>query len=63
MHELIEKTKELQIRAWKKSLSDISIHTLQERVDTAEKDGHHSFSDFSDIDMLQWFLHRREHLK
>ncbi|CRH88654.1 putative site-specific recombinase [Chlamydia trachomatis] len=44
-------------------MSDISIHTLQERLDTAEKDGHHPFSDFNDIDMLQWYLHRREHLK
>ncbi|MBT2606034.1 tyrosine-type recombinase/integrase [Bacillus sp. ISL-53] len=63
MHELIRKTKELQSSAWKKSLSDMSIHTLQERLDTAERDGHHPFSDFNDIDMLQWFLHRREHLK
>ncbi|MEC0300631.1 tyrosine-type recombinase/integrase [Peribacillus frigoritolerans] len=63
MHELIRKTKELQSSAWKKSLSDISIHTLQERIDTAERDGHHPFSDFNDIDMLQWFLQRREHLK
>ncbi|MFE4898691.1 integrase, partial [Peribacillus butanolivorans] len=63
MHELIEKTKELQSSAWKKSLSDISIHTLQERLDTTEKNGHKPFSDFSDVDMLQWFLQRREHLK
>ncbi|NCT39641.1 tyrosine-type recombinase/integrase [Bacillus sp. EB93] len=62
MHELIEKTKGLQSSAWKKSLSDISIHSLQERLDTAEKDGQDPFSDFSDLDMLQWFLHRREHL-
>ncbi|MDW7617907.1 hypothetical protein SC499_25410 [Peribacillus simplex] len=47
----------------KKSLSDISIHTLQERVDTTEKNGQDPFSDFSDVDMLQWFLQRREHLK
>ncbi|WP_260288684.1 tyrosine-type recombinase/integrase [Peribacillus aracenensis] len=63
MHELIVKTKGLQSSAWKKSLSDISIHTLQERLDTAEKNGHDPFSNFSDVDMLQWFLHRREHLK
>ncbi|MDQ7861078.1 hypothetical protein RCO48_08690 [Peribacillus frigoritolerans] len=47
----------------KKSLSEISIHTLQERLDTAEKNGKDPFSDFSDVDMLQWYLHRREHLK
>ncbi|TKG99035.1 hypothetical protein FC682_25915 [Peribacillus simplex] len=62
-HKLIEKTKELQGGAWKKSLSEISIYTLQERLDTTEKNGHHPFSDFSDVDMLQWFLQRREHLK
>ncbi|TKH03382.1 hypothetical protein FC678_25145 [Peribacillus simplex] len=62
-HKLIEKTKELQGGAWKKSLSEISIYTLQERLDTKEKNGHHPFSDFSDVDMLQWFLQRREHLK
>ncbi|MGW6611817.1 hypothetical protein ACWF7H_29530, partial [Peribacillus butanolivorans] len=33
LHELIEKTKELQSSAWKKSLSEISIHSLQERLD------------------------------
>ncbi|MFB7642883.1 hypothetical protein [Peribacillus butanolivorans] len=63
MHELIEKTKELQSSAWKKSLSEISIHKLQERLDTTEKNGHNPFSDFSDVEMLQWFLQRREHLK
>jgi site-specific recombinase XerD len=63
MQELMGKTKELQSRAWKKSLSDISIHTLQERLDTTEKNGKEPFSDFSDLDMLQWFLQRREHLK
>ncbi|MFF2501078.1 tyrosine-type recombinase/integrase [Peribacillus sp. NPDC058075] len=63
MHELMGITKEVQSHAWKKSLSDISIHTLQERLDTAERDGHHPFSGFNDLDMLQWFLQRREHLK
>jgi site-specific recombinase XerD len=63
LHELMGKTKEIQSHAWKKSLSDISIHTLQERLDTTEKNGKEPFSDFSDLDMLQWFLQRREHLK
>ncbi|MBK5458027.1 tyrosine-type recombinase/integrase [Peribacillus sp. TH27] len=63
MHELIEKTKEIQSFAWKNSLSDISINTLQERLDATEKNGKDPFSDFSDVDMLQWFLQRREHLK
>ncbi|MES1042582.1 tyrosine-type recombinase/integrase [Peribacillus simplex] len=62
MHELIGKTKELQSPSWKKRLSDISIHTLQERLDTTEKNGQEPFFDFTDVDMLQWFLHRREHL-
>lgn len=46
MHELIEKTKELQNSTWKKSLSEISIHTLQERLDATEKNGQDPFSDF-----------------
>ncbi|MCK1995345.1 tyrosine-type recombinase/integrase [Peribacillus muralis] len=62
MYELVAKTKDLQIRAWKKNLSDISIHTLQERLDTSEKNGQDPFINFSDVDMLQWFLQRREHL-
>ncbi|WP_260398990.1 hypothetical protein [Peribacillus simplex] len=62
MHELIEKAKELQSSAWKKSLAGIYIHTLQERLDAIEKNGHDPFSDFSDAEILQWFLHRREHL-
>ena len=47
----------------KNSLSSISIPQLQERLDHAEKYGQVPFSDFSDVEMLQWFLHRREHLK
>lgn len=62
MHELIDKSKEIQSSAWKKNLSDISIHTLQERLDATEKNGKDPFSDFSDVDMLNWFLQRREHL-
>lgn len=63
MHELIEKTKELQSSAWKKNLLDTSIHTLQERLDSAEKNGQKPFSDFNDLEILQWYLHRREHLE
>ena len=62
MHELKENARELQRSTWKNSLSSISIPQLQERLDHAEKYGQVPFSDFSDVEMLQWFLHRREHL-
>lgn len=63
MHELIEKTKELQKSAWKNNLLDTSIHSLQERLDSAEKNGQRPFSDFNDVEIVQWYLHRREHLE
>lgn len=63
MHELIEKTKELQKNAWKNNLLSTSIHSLQARLDSAEKNGQRPFSDFNDIEIVQWYLHRREHLE
>lgn len=63
MHELIEKTKELQKNTWKNNLLDTSIHSLQERLDSAEKNGQNPFSDFSDVEIVKWYLHRREHLE
>ena len=62
MHELKENARELQRSTGKNSLSSISIPQLQERLDHAEKYGQVPFSDFSDVEILQWFLHRREHL-
>lgn len=61
--ELNVNTKDFHRSTWKNSLSNVSIHQLQERLDTAKKYGHVPFSDFSDVEMLQWFLHRREHLE
>lgn len=48
---------------WEKRLDDSRIlPVLQERIDEAEKDGRKPFSDFNDLEMLQWFLLKREHL-
>ncbi|MGN7402016.1 tyrosine-type recombinase/integrase [Cytobacillus praedii] len=63
MKEIITKNIEIQIGEWKKIISDSSdFPILQERVDFAEKSKKIPFSDFSDIDMMKWFLYRKEHL-
>ncbi|MCQ6282361.1 tyrosine-type recombinase/integrase [Bacillus sp. EB600] len=35
---------------------------LRERLDLAEKNQEKPFEDFSDVEMVQWFLYRKEHL-
>ena len=62
MHELKQNGQELHRSTWKNSLSAISIHQLQDRLDHAEKSGDVPFSDFNDVEMVHWFLQRREHL-
>ena len=48
---------------WEKRLDDSRIlPVLQERIDEAEKDGRELFSEFNDLEMLQWFLLKQEHL-
>jgi integrase/recombinase XerD len=63
MGELIESNKDLHIIDWKDQLikADIVL-ILQERLDQAEELDQQLFGDFSDVEMLQWFLHRKEHL-
>ena len=40
----------------------LPFHLLQERLDLAEKNQEKQFADFSDVEMIQWFLYRKEHL-
>ena len=63
MKNQIEIKKDLQVNEWKKKIIDISsLPLLQERLDLAEKDQKKPFMDFSDVEMIQWFLYRKEHL-
>ncbi|MGR5878851.1 hypothetical protein ACT7DO_01475 [Bacillus pacificus] len=63
MIDLILNNKNLQVSEWKKKIQDSSsIHLLQERLDLAEKNQEKRFADFSDVEMIQWFLYRKEHL-
>src|SRR3954466_5475972 len=63
MKNLIETKKDLQVSEWKNKIKDrSSLPLLQERLDLAEKDQKKPFMDFSDVEMIQWFLYRKEHL-
>ena len=59
----IEIKKDLQVSEWKNKIKDrSSLPLLQERLDLAEKNQKKPFMDFSDVEMIQWFLYRKEHL-
>ena len=63
MKNLIEIKKDLQVSEWKNNIKDSSsLPLLQERLDLAEKNQKKPFTDFSDVEMIQWFLYRKEHL-
>src|SRR3954471_2579850 len=63
MKNLIEMKKDLQVSEWKNRIKDrSSLPVLQERLDLAEKNQKKPFVDFSDVEMIQWFLYRKEHL-
>lgn len=63
MNELILINKSLQVSDWKRKILDSSsIYRLQDRLDLAEKKKEKRFEDFSDVEMIQWFLYRKEHL-
>ncbi|KAA9012296.1 tyrosine-type recombinase/integrase [Niallia endozanthoxylica] len=63
MNDLTLTNKNLQVSEWKKKIGDSSsLHSLQERLDLAEKNLEKPFADFSDVEMIQWFLYRKEHL-
>ncbi|WP_282156018.1 tyrosine-type recombinase/integrase [Cytobacillus gottheilii] len=52
-----------QINLLRSSVLDRSIlPQLQKRMDEAEKAKRDRFTDFNDIEMLQWYLYRKEHL-
>lgn len=38
------------------------ISSLQKRLDKAEKEGVRLFHDFTDVDMMKWYLYERRHL-
>lgn len=59
----IVNNKDIQISEWKKKINDSSsLHLLQERLDLAEKNQIKPFADFSDVEVILWFLYRKEHL-
>ncbi|WP_394237395.1 tyrosine-type recombinase/integrase [Niallia oryzisoli] len=63
MNNLKLNNKNLQVSEWKNEIQDSSsLHLLQERLDLAEKNQEKQFADFSDVEMIQWFLYRKEHL-
>lgn len=54
---------ELQVTNLELELNDLStLSNLQNRLDIAEKKGLTDFHDFSDTDMMKWFLYERRHL-
>ncbi len=62
MNNVVE-VKGLQVRELKNELETIdSLLELQLRLDESEKFGKPKFHDFSDTDMMKWFLHERQHL-
>lgn len=54
---------ELQISNLKLQLKDTSpLSNLLDRLDTAEKNKKQAFHDFTDLEMMKWFLYERKHL-
>lgn len=43
------------------SLDTFSLTLLQEKKDAAEKEKRNQFEDFSDIEMLAWYIHEQKH--
>ncbi len=63
MLKLEVKNNELQQSNWRSEIVDNkNMIFLQERVDLAEKENKNPFHDFSDVEVIQWFLHQRKHL-
>ena len=63
MKNIIEKKIDLQVYDWKNIIKDSSsVSLLQERLDLSEKNQKKPFTDFSDVEMMQWFLYRQEHI-
>ena len=63
MKNLVVNNKDLQVYEWKNKIKDSSsLLLLQEQLDLAEKNHKKPFADFLDVEMIQWFLYRKEHL-
>lgn len=64
MNEIVQGHKEMQLANWRKGIDNThSVHALQKKLDDAEKrKEERPFSKFNDIEIIQWFLFRREHL-
>ena len=63
MHSIIGQKQEIQINAFRMELSDAStLRILQNRLDESEKLKQPAFHDFTDTEMIKWFLHRRKYL-
>lgn len=43
------------------SLSSFSLELLQEKKDAAEKEKKNPFADFSDVEILSWYIHEQKH--
>jgi len=60
---LLSKKNQLQMNVLKNELQDLTnLPSLQNRLDEAEKEGQSAFHDFTDPDMMKWFLYERRHL-
>ncbi|MFC5587463.1 tyrosine-type recombinase/integrase [Sporosarcina soli] len=60
--EIIE-NKQFEIIHLKTELQNMTtLPTLQNRLDEAEKNGQPAYHDFTDVDMMKWFLYERRHL-
>lgn len=53
----IEKREKMEIG----SLSPFSLELLQQKKDTAEKEKQNPFADFSDVEILSWYIHEQKH--
>lgn len=48
---------------WKSNLLESNVlPVLQEKIDEAERNGKKEFSNFNDLEMIQWYLLKREYL-
>ncbi|WP_232288028.1 tyrosine-type recombinase/integrase [Bacillus sp. NRRL B-14911] len=63
MREVAFRNMDLQIKEWKKKIDNQSvIPILQDKLDLAEKNNEGLYSNFNDVEMIQWFLYRKQHL-
>lgn len=55
---------ELSIHNLQLQLNDLTtLPDLQNKIDVAEKNRERLFQEFSDVEMMQWFLYERKHLE